>query len=280
MYSLIQFLSKQRLLLLFLALECWNLWSVFTYNDYQHSLYFNTNNALAASWLEKVNAVKSYHQLLEVNGALAKENASLRSALYEARQRKGPEGPLPYFVSKVTAQRFQMTPAKVVDLSTTFSQNYFTIDKGRLDGIQPGMAVISPYGVVGKVLESSAHLSIVISLLHTQNTISAKVKRNGELGFVKWKGYQSEVANMNDVSKYKQVLKGDTIVTSDFNAVFPPNIPIGVVAKMGLSSDGNFHDIQVLLLTKFNQLHYVYVVKNQLAAEHRWLEQAKPKPEE
>jgi rod shape-determining protein MreC len=82
-----------------------------------------------------------------------------------------------------------------------------------------------------------------------------------------------------DVSKYKKVVKGDTVVTSDYNAVFPPNIPIGIVAKVGVEKDDTFHDIKVMLFTQFSTLKYVYVIKNRLANQQASLEASKPKIE-
>lgn len=279
MNQLLQFLVRQRGFILFVFLELISLWAIFTYNDYQHSIYFNTNNSVVSNVLGKVEAVKKYHQLQDINEALAQENARLQNELYELKNTKSVTAELPYFVSKAVAQQFQLTAAKIVAQSTRSSQNYLTIDKGTQDGIGPGMAVISSNGIVGKVISSSEHLSLVISVLNTFNSVSAKVKKNGELGFIKWMGWQPEIVDLMDVSKYKKVVRGDTIVTSDFNSVFPPNIPIGVVAKMGIKDDGNFHDIKVLLFTKFKTLRYVYVVKNKLSQEQKKLEENIPKLE-
>lgn len=279
MNKLLQFLVKQRGFILFVFLEIVSLWAIFTYNDYQHTIYFNTNNSFVANLLGKVETVKKYHQLMEVNDALVQENARLQNELFALRSLKPVGTDLPYFVSKAVAQQYQMTAAKIVTQSSRSSQNYLTIDKGTLDGISPGMAVISSNGIVGKVISSTEHLSLVISVLNTINSVSAKVKSNGELGFIKWMGWQPEIVDLMDVSKYKKVVKGDTIVTSDFNSVFPPNIPIGVVAKMGLKDDGNFHDIKVLLFTKFKTLRYVYVVKNKLINQQQKLEESIPKVE-
>ncbi len=279
MNQLLQFLVRQRGFILFVFLELLSLWSIFTYNDYQHSIYFNTNNSVVASVLGKVEAVKSYHQLLDVNEELSKENARLQNELFQLKNAKISGGELPYFASKAVANQYQLTTAKIIVQSTHSSQNYLTIDKGTIDGMRPGMAVVSSKGIVGKIISCSSHLSLVISVLNTINSVSAKIKKNGELGFIKWSGWQPEVVDLMDVSKYKKVSKGDTIVTSDFNSVFPPNIPIGVVAKLGLKEDGNFHDIKVLLFTKFNTLRYVYVVKNNLIQQQVKLEERIPKIE-
>jgi rod shape-determining protein MreC len=210
---------------------------------------------------------------------LANENAQLRSELFRLKSQQQPESKLPYFVSEAMLNRYQAVASRVIDQSTQMSQNYLTIDKGRLDGIQPGMAVISSSGIVGKVMSCTDNLSLIVSVLHTSNSVSAKLKRSGELGYIKWAGYQSEVADLMDVSKYKKVVKGDTVVTSDYNAVFPPNIPIGIVAKVGVEKDDTFHDIKVMLFTQYATLKYVYVIKNRLASQQAQLEGTKPKVE-
>ena len=279
MFQLFQFLARQKVILLLLLLELVNIWSVFKYNSYQHTIYFNTTNQWAASVLSTTREVKSYHQLRVVNETLARENAQLRTELLRYKNQQQPDSKLPYFVSETMLNRFQAVAARVIDQSTQMSQNYLTIDKGKLDGIQPGMAVISSTGIVGKVMSCTDNLSLIISVLHTSNSVSAKLKRSGDLGYIKWGGYQSEVADMMDVSKYKKVFKGDTVVTSDYNAVFPPNIPIGLVAKVGVKKDDTFHDIKVMLFTQYATLKYVYVIKNSLAGQQANLEASKPKVE-
>lgn len=279
MNQLFQFLLRQRNFLLFFVLELISLWSVYKYNDYQRTLYFNTTNQWVASMLAQKQEVLNYYQLRDINRELAAENAQLRQEVFQLKAKQVPDLKLPYYINEGVLNRYQPVACNVIDLSTRQTQNYLTIDKGTKDGIHPGMAVISSTGVVGKILSCTENLSLVISILHTNNTVSAKLKSNGELGYVKWGGWQPEVAEMMDVSKYKKVVKGDTVVTSDYNAVFPPNVPIGIVAKLGLKKDGNFHDIKIMLLTHFSTLQYVYVIKNRLAWQQAKLEQSKPKPE-
>jgi rod shape-determining protein MreC len=260
-------------------LELINVWSIFKYDDFQHVIYLNTTNRWAASLLATSREIKTYHHLGEVNAELALENSRLRQEIFKLSAIKQPESKVPYFVSSAMLNRYAPVASKVIDQSTQMSQNYLTIDKGLVDGIKPGMAVISSNGVVGKVMSCTSNLSLVVSVLHIENNVSAKIKPTGELGYIKWPGIQTEVVEMMDVSKYKKVLKGDTIVTSDYNVVFPPNIPIGIVAKVGLEKDETFHNIKVMLLTNFSTLKYVYVIKNHLLDQQINLETSKPKPE-
>jgi rod shape-determining protein MreC len=153
-------------------------------------------------------------------------------------------------------------PARVVYNSINLSKNYLTINKGKLDGVETGMGVISSRGIVGKVIKTIDHHSLVMSVLNTENSISAKIKSNQELGYIKWDGSLSEIIDLNDISKFKRVELGDSIVTSDYNTVYPSDILIGVVAEIGLKEDGNFHEIKVLLSNEFQKLKNVYLVKN------------------
>jgi rod shape-determining protein MreC len=279
MNLLFQFLIRQRIILLFVVLELVNVWSIFKYNDFQHVIYLNTTNQWVAYLISTSREIKTYHQLGQVNTELALENTHLRQEIFKLIALKQPESKVPYFVSAAMLNRYEPIASKVIDQSTQMSHNYLTIDKGTLDGIKPGMAVISSTGVVGKVMSSNPNLSLVVSVLHIENNISAKIKSTGELGYIKWPGIQTEVVEMMDVSKYKKVIKGDTIVTSDYNIVFPPNIPIGIVAKVGLEKDETFHNIKVMLLTNFSTLKYVYVVRNHLLDQQIKLESLKPKSE-
>jgi rod shape-determining protein MreC len=279
MVQLFQFLLRQKAFLLFVLLELLSLWSVFKYNDYQHSFYFNTTNEWVADFMQQVAEVKNYHNLREVNLILAKENAQLHNELFRYKAQVRPNAEIPFYINKAILDKYQATLAKVSVQSTVLTHNYLTIDQGTQDGIRPGMAVISSKGIVGKVMSCTPNLSLIISVLNIDNSISAKIKSNGELGYIKWGGIQPEIVDLLDVSKYKKVVKGDTIVTSDYNAVFPPNIPIGVVAKIGLKKDGNFHDIKVMLSTNFSSLTYVYVIKNSLAWQQAKLAEMIPKSE-
>ena len=67
------------------------------------------------------------------------------------------------------------------------------------------------------------------------------------------------------------------LVTGQAPVKFSSQIPIGIVAKVGLQDDGTFHDIKVMLLTHFSTLRYVYVIENKFAGQQATLEQAKPK---
>lgn len=56
-----------------------------------------------------------------------------------------------------------------------------TLDKGGKHNIAPGMGVITNKGIVGIVTDTSSNYSLVMSVLHSNTNISARLKRCGFL---------------------------------------------------------------------------------------------------
>ncbi len=271
MNQLFEFISRQRAFIVFVLLEVLSLWLFYSYNNYQNAILLNTTNTYVAKSLEVSNSIKEYSNLKNVNEELAVENNRLHELVARLQSEQIVKTNFNYKADSAVAARFKTVVAKVVTATTSQFNNYITIDKGSAEGLAPGMGVISATGVVGKIKSCSEHYSTVISILHSEYTVSAKIKRNNEIGSVKWNGKSAEIIQLQEVPRTKSVLKKDTIVTSDYNYVFPPNIVIGYVQRVGVRQD-QFYDIQLALATNFHTLSYVYVINNTLEKEQRKLE--------
>jgi rod shape-determining protein MreC len=93
------------------------------------------------------------------------------------------------------------------------------------------------------------------------------------MGTVRWYGGDAGYALMEDVPKSVRLVKGDTVVTSGYSALFPENIPIGYVESYSLTDKGSTaYTIRIKLATNFYNLQYVYVVDNMLKDEQKSLE--------
>jgi rod shape-determining protein MreC len=280
MQQLFQFLYRYRAFLLFIVLESLSFWLIVENNSYQSAAYFNSANYYAAKALTVSNAVTSYLNLQEVNADLAAENQRLHSELAQAQLSRPVVQMAPtqldsavYKPDLAVAARFNFKVAKVINNSTERFKNYLTIDKGSLDGIRPGMGVISATGVVGKVKSCSEHFSTIVSLLHTEMMVSSKLKRNSVFGTAKWKGTDPGTINLTFVPRHQSVNPGDTVLTSDYNTTFTPGIMVGIVKEARLEPNDTYYDIDVVLSTNFGNLSYVYVIENKLLEEQQTLEQ-------
>lgn len=235
-------------------------------------MYFNTSNYYAGKVLAAAEAVREYTNLREVNTDLAVENAHLNQLVaYLQNQRLSSN--VNYKADSAVAARFQIAAvAKVINNSVNLFNNTLTIDKGTQDGLKPGMGVITATGVVGKIQSCSPHFSVITSILHSEMRVSSKIRRTNDIGSAKWNGLNPDYIELLDVPLTKSVKLGDTVVTSDYNSVYPSGIMVGIVRKLGQKPDKAFHDIRLHLLTDFRNISYVYVLANRLKEEQEQLE--------
>ena len=206
---------------------------------------------------------------------LAEENTRLRKSL-EQRNRSLPESQPGDKPDSAIIKRFDFVTAKVVNNSVSRFTNFITINKGSNEGIEPGMAVISPQGVVGKVKVTSDHFSVVTSVLNIDIMISGVMKRTGYFGTVQWDGDNAEFTKFNFIPRHVDPQPGDTIITSGYSGIFPEGILIGTIAEKSLRDGAPFYDLKVKLSQDFRRLTYVTVVKSNLLPELDSLEQKIP----
>ena len=271
MGELVDFFVRSRHFILFMLLEVLCFYFIINSSNYWSATYFNTSNQYAAKVLAWSNAANEYASLRQVNADLARENQRLHAQLTQQLQSK-PAAPVAYQADSMFASRYTYTVAKVVNNTTQFANNYITIDKGTDDGIRPGMAVISPTGVVGKVKICSPHFSYIISILHSEFLISARLPRANEIGSIKWDGVNPHLIKMIDVRRDKPVAKGDSVITSGLSLTFPPGVLIGRVRTVGVQANQAFHDLTLDLATDFSNLSFAYVIENRLQSEQEQLE--------
>ncbi len=271
MRSLLLFIWKHYFFFVFLLLESLCIYLVVQNNYYQRASFINSSNALSAHISEASADITHYFYLKDENENLSKENAELRSRLLESQFVSINDQ---HTVNDTTLhQKYTYTSAKVVSNTTNRRNNYLTLNKGSNQGITKDMAVITNTGIVGRVKDVSGNFCTVMSMLHSQTIVSAKVKKDGSFGPLTWDGGDYEYVTLSDIPTHVRLIKGDTIVTSPYSRDFPENIRIGTVETWERKSRENFYTVRVKLLTDFKKLTYVYIVNNEMKKEQQELEQ-------
>jgi len=268
MRNLWLFLFRNRAFFWFLTFEVLSLYLVTRNNAFQGAIFLNSANQLAGNVYEKESSFRNYLNLNKVNDSLATENSRLRAELktssYSTTAVEKTVTDSSYHV------QYTYAVARVINNSITHRDNYLMLDKGSLEGIKPGMGIISPMGIVGIVKDVSPHFSSAISVLHKASSFSVRLKRTKDIGSLTWDGIDYRTASLKEVPNHVEIKKGDTVETSGFS-LFPEGIMIGRVAKFSVSNGESFFTIDVRLNTDFNSLQYVYIVKNKLELEEKQL---------
>ncbi len=265
MQRLFLFFYQYRAFFTFLVLELVCAWLIIGNNPYQGARFFNSSNGLVAAMNNVSHGVREYFLLRQINSTLAQENAQLRSK-FEALNQLHYISPTTPVTDSTVMNQFNFVSAKVVSNTVHRFTNFLTINRGSEDGVEPGMAVISPLGVVGKVRMVSRHYSVVTSILHVDVQISALLKRTGHFGTIQWDGINPDYVKFKFIPRHVQPVKGDSVLTSGYNAIFPEGIMVGLIDEVHLT-DELFYDLKVKLSQDFRKLSYVEVVKNSLKPE-------------
>ncbi|MCQ2084389.1 MAG: rod shape-determining protein MreC, partial [Bacteroidaceae bacterium] len=153
----------------------------------------------------------------------------------------------------------QTVLARVIDNSVRHDDNYVTIDRGMIDGVEEGMGVYDSHGAVGIVMIAGSRYSIVLPILNSRTSISCRIKGSEQFGFLEWKGGNTYEALLVDVPYQSTVQLGDTIQTSGFSWAFPEGLMVGTVSWVEHRPNANTLDIGVTLASDLSNLGWVFV---------------------
>lgn len=251
-------------------------WFVFTFyvllsitllvigNSYHQSVYLTSANVITGGIYNGTSKVTGYFNLRSINQSLQARNAQLQNEVLNlnnqiAQYKVLLSDTLPALPS---IDRYDYIEAAVINNNTRLPKNFFTIDRGHMDGVERGMGVVDQNGVVGIINVTGPHMSRVISLLNETQHFSVKIKDTSFVGSLNWKGKDASIAYVEEIPRHVEYQIGDTIVTSGYSTTFPEGIPVGTIMNCVRSQDDSFYTFKVKLMPDFRALSNVRVIKD------------------
>ncbi|WP_303030248.1 rod shape-determining protein MreC [uncultured Duncaniella sp.] len=243
---------------------------LFSRNPFQHHVFLSSANIIASGVYNTTHNVTSYFSLRDINedlqariSELELENYMLKNHLRAEREK--------IYADTMTVDsaltRYHFLIAHVINNSINHSHNYITIEKGRLDGIEPEMGVIDQNGIVGIVNVVGDHTARLISVLNPYLRLSCKVKGEDQVGSLVWDGRDPGEAILEELPKHAKFVKGDTVVTSGYSFVFPEVVPVGTILSGSRDREDNFYTLRIKLFTDFSTLSTVRVIRDNMKEE-------------
>lgn len=250
----------------FLFLFGVSLSQVLRFNLYQQSFYFNTSRLALGSTARMQNSFTQYFKLKDVNEKLAAENAELHNLF--SNNLLSSDSTVYVIQDSNGAKRYSYQVAAVIKSNTRLRNNFLTINKGTANGIKKGMAVIAPSGIVGLVYDVAENFSLVLTVLNGKFVTTPMIPDIGfREGSITWNGLDPNLVQLNNVDKFKNIKPGMKVFTSNYAVKFPAGIPIGTVKTVKKKATSSFYDINLKLSVDFNNLAYVYVIKDNYKAQ-------------
>ena len=195
-------------------------------------------------------------KLLETeNSQLSMENQSLQEYKQESfRLRKMLN------FDNANREKYDLLPAHLIARSPNNWYECITIDRGSRQGVEKGMPVISPNGLVGRVgsvSENSAQVSLITDREMAVGAIIQKTRETN--GIIEGLGDSNELRMIN-IPYYSKINEGDRIISSGLSAIYPPGINIGTVMEVSREPNGLLLVAMIKPTVDFNKLEEVFVI--------------------
>lgn len=255
MYRLLLFLKRIYLLVLFLGLEGLALHYYAHSTAHTRANLLDTSSRIVGGVYGAFASVEDYFSLGRTNRVLEDRLQVLENEVSRLR--------LDYVDSLSSDFPLEYVVGRVVRNTTNKRENYLMVDRGSADGVERGMAVVSPDGfMVGYVEGVSERNSICVSVLNTGFTSSGMLATSGHFGSITWRGESPRMVRLSEVPDYAEVSRGDTIVTSGYSFAFPEGIGIGRVESIHPDAARASYEIDVRLGVDIAALRVVVLIKN------------------
>ena len=193
----------------------------------------NATGGFFSSYFELRNAREQSRQLRAEVNRYRLENQFLKNELASAQR----AGALAGFQARTPSK---MIGARVIGTTPGANSRSVLIDRGSLSGIRRGMAVVTPDGIVGRVLAVFPTASQVLSVTDPAFAAGVESQKNHVHGILKGLGNSARV---DFVPTGQKVEQGELFFTSGEDRIFPKGLPVGKVTSVKEGS--NFQDIIV-----------------------------------
>lgn len=149
-----------------------------------------------------------------------------------------------------------MVAARVIGGGPSTASFTIALDRGEHDGIRKDMGVITPDGVVGKIIETYPNTSQVLLLTDRESGVGAKFADSGIQHPVG--GVGESMLAMKYVPNEDDVNVGERVVTSGMDRIFPRDLPVGTITEVRPGSQ--FKQIRVKPAANLEKLEEVIVL--------------------
>ena len=191
------------------------------------------------------------------NERLRGENDTLKLQINQLQSRAAEADRLARLLNfRQAHQNVPMLGARVIGTSADTASQTVYLDRGERDGIRRNMGVITPDGVVGKVIESYSNTSQVLLLSDKDSGVGAMISESRIQSPVG--GVGEPLLSMKYVPNDDEVNLGQHVVTSGMDRIFPRDLPVGTVSQ--IKSGNPFKQIRIRPSANLERLEEVIVL--------------------
>jgi rod shape-determining protein MreC len=138
---------------------------------------------------------------------------------------------------------FDPVGAKILAFNLGGWTKTIKLNKGEKDGITEDMPVISPTGIVGRIIATTSGSSTALLITDPRSNIDVIVQRTRVRGVAEGNG--KNALTLKYIRDLDDVQHGDSIITAGFAGIFPAGLLVGEVTRTEKSGDNFFKRIEI-----------------------------------
>jgi len=234
-------------------------------SGFLRKLVLETSAPLDHFFRAPINAVQQVWQrhifligLGDDNRRLRKENDQLTNQVVQYREAYYESLRLQKLLGLRDGLKFATVPARVIGSDQKSVLKTILVNRGTAHGLRKDLPVITDQGVVGRIIETSWHVSRVLLLTDANSNIDALIQSNRVQGILQ--GADATGCVLKYIPKTEDIKVGDVVLSSGLALTFPKGLLLGVVTRADKKDSGLFQKIDVTPAADFSRLEEVLVL--------------------
>lgn len=226
-------------------------WAVAVFDPFERSLHWTINKTTGAwrHFSELWGAQRENQQLHEELAAAHSQALVLSEKAAEADRLRA-------LLDFKDHQAFQSVAAEVIATSPGEKSNAVFIGKGSDEGLATDLAVITPEGIVGKIVAVFPHSAQVLLISDPSSGVGCILEKSRLQGVLKGTGQNA--AQLRYIMNNQPVDSGESVLTSGLDQIYPKGLLVGTVAH---AAPGNiYQELVVTPAVHLDRLEVVLVV--------------------
>jgi rod shape-determining protein MreC len=181
-----------------------------------------------SSGISFIDAIAGYFRAGSQNSLLRREAQEARVRLVEAEAIKAENKHLKQLLALGNTEVKPVAYARLIGSTSSSTRRFAYLSAGRSQGVKPGMPVLSPMGLVGRVLEAGDSSARVLLLTDGASMVPVRRAQDDVVAFAEGRADGSLRLRLINLG-INPIKKGDVFVTSGAGGIYRPGIAVAQV---------------------------------------------------
>lgn len=203
--------------------------------------------------------IRSKEMLIQENVQLHYQQTLLESKLQKLLTIKKENAQLRELLLASSKVNMKSMAAQILAVEASDVRQMVILDKGKREGIYLGQPVLDAKGIIGQVIDVGYLTSTVLLISDIKSALSVSNHRTGEHAILVGSSRPQQLSLIN-LPKTASVQRGDLLVTSGLERLYPEGYPVGKVKSVKNIPGEAFIRVKVEPMADLNKNRLVVLI--------------------